>query len=355
MNYKILLKAIIGSHAYGTNISTSDTDYKGIYIQPKEDILSTRYKEQYEVGKDEVYYEVRRFLELAQSANPTILELLFLDEKFIVESSPEYELLRKNRFKFLTKKCRNSFGGYAVAQIQKAKGTNKKMNLEKSRVERKTVLDFCYICDKGKTYPVNTWLSERAMNQEHCGLVKLDHFRGCYALYYDWVIHFSHENGQGFKGIVLDDSNDVRTTSVPKNQYPEAVLYFNKDGYSVHCKDYNEYNIWLKNRNTQRYVDVQNHNQQIDGKNLLHCRRLLDVAIEIAETGNFSVMRPNAEELIQIRKGEIVSLEDIIEKAEADIKRIDILFQESNLPDEVEPNLIDKLLLEIREMHYSKS
>ena len=353
MRKKTLVKAIIGSQAYGTNIETSDTDYKGIYVQSKEDILTTKYKEQFEVGKDETYFEIRRFLELASSANPTMLELLFVDREYIVESSPEYELLREHRLKFLTKKCRNSFGGYAVAQIQKAKGLNKKMNFEKQRVERKTVLDFCYVYEKGITLPVKEWLFQHSMNQEHCGLTKLEHFRGCYALYYDWVIHFSHENSQGFKGIVLDDSNDVRVTSVPKNQNPETILYFNKDGYSVHCKDFNEYQTWLKNRNTARYVDIDSHGQQIDGKNLLHCRRLLDMAIEIANTGNLNVRRPNAAELIAIRKGQIVSLEEVIQKAEQDVKLIDEYYSMSELPDSVEPEFLDELLLKIREMSYS--
>ena len=119
MKEKIIFKAIVGSRAYGTNIETSDTDFKGIYIQPNEDHLCFRYKEQVGAGKDETYYEVKRFLQLAKSANPTILEMLFMDEDSIVVNSIEFDLIRSHRHKFLTKKCAMSFGGYAVAQIKK--------------------------------------------------------------------------------------------------------------------------------------------------------------------------------------------------------------------------------------------
>lgn len=64
---KILLKAIVGSQAYGTNTAGSDIDYKGVYAQPIEDLIGFNYKEQIEVSKDEAYFEVRRFLQLLQS------------------------------------------------------------------------------------------------------------------------------------------------------------------------------------------------------------------------------------------------------------------------------------------------
>ena len=130
-----IYEAIVGSQSYGTNIETSDIDKKGVFIQSTDEILGFGYKEQIDKSKDEVYYEVKRFLELLKSANPTVLELLFSPEDCIISTSPQFELIRKNKDKFLTKQCRNSFGGYAVQQIQKARGLDKKMNWEKNRVQ----------------------------------------------------------------------------------------------------------------------------------------------------------------------------------------------------------------------------
>ena len=349
----LIYKTIVGSQAYGTSIATSDIDYKGIYIQPFDDILSFKYNEQIEEGKDACFYEIRRFLQLAQSANPTILEMLFMPDECIVQKTTQFEYLKKHRDLFLTKKCRDSFGGYAVAQIQKAKGLNKKMNWEKAKIERKTPLDFVYVYEDGQTKPIEKFLKEEDMKQEWCGLVALNHFKDCYSLYYDYNSHYGQIANRkyeplGFKGIVLDDSNSVRLSSVPKYMKPACIVFYNKDAYSMHCKDYKEYTTWLENRNTQRYVDTK-HGQQIDGKNLLHCRRLLDMAIEIATIKTINVRRPNTDYLLKIRRGE-VKLQQIIEQAEEDIKGLDEIYAKSDLPITVDMESLNKLLLEIR--HY---
>lgn len=340
--HQIIFKTMVGSQAYGTATPTSDQDFKGVFIQNADDILTFNYTEQIEISKDECYYEVRRFLQLLQSANPTVLEMLFMPQECILEQSPLFGLIVEQRHRFLTKKCMHSFGGYAIAQIKKAKGFDKKMNWEKARVSRKTPLDFCFVYENGKTMPLEHFLARENINQEHCGLVKLEHFRDCYALY--------HSHSADYKGIISENSNEVKLSSIPKGEEPLCVMYFNKEGYSTHCKDYNEYTEWLKNRNTQRYVDIKGHNQQIDGKNLLHCRRLLDMAIEIAIEKTINVRRPNADYLLQIRRGE-VDLETIISEAEKDIDQLESIYASSDLPEDVDKEFVNELLLKIRKEH----
>ena len=340
-DHNIIFKAIVGSQAYGTNMPTSDVDHKGIYIQDNNDILSMRYVEQYDVTKDECYWEIWRFIELLSKANPTVLELLYSPEDCIVTTSPQYELLKKVRPNFLTKECRNSFGGYAMAQIQKAKGLNKKMNWERARIERKEPMDFCYVPIEGGSLPLKEWLADR--KQENCGLTAINHMVDYYHLYYDM------SGVQKFKGIQGENSNELRLSSIPKGWHPVTQVYYNKSEYSRHCREFNEYQEWLNNRNIARYVDVENHGQQIDGKNLMHCRRLLDMAIEIAKTGTLVVRRPNAEYLKSIRLGK-VSLEQIIAQAEEDIYLLDGLYESSTLPETVQKGFSNDLLLELRTM-----
>ncbi len=350
----LIFKALVGSHSYGTAIASSDHDYKGVYVQSDDDVLSFRYKEQHAESKDEVYYEIRRFVQLLQTANPTVLELLFAPEDCILLSHPAFESIVAEKQRFLTTQCFSSFGGYALAQIQKAKGLNKKMNWEDARIQRKTPLDFCFAYEQGKTFPLREFLQERGLEQERCGLVALQHFEHCYALYYNDAEHSpnSHLNPSEpapslYRGIIDDDSNDVRLSSVPKGAEPITIINFNKSSYSQHCRHYREYEQWLRERNTQRYVDIQGHEQRIDGKNLLHCRRLLDMALEIAEQGTLTVRRPNAEELLKIRRGE-VDLETIITQAEADIERLNSLRAASALPHEVDMDFCNDLVLRVR-------
>jgi hypothetical protein len=336
---KTLLRVIVGSQSYGTAVEGSDVDYKGVYAQDIDELIGFGYKEQINNNKDDVDYEIRRFLQLLETANPTVLEMLFSPEDCIVEKHPVFDILIKNRDKFLTKKCLYSFGGYAIAQIKKAKGLDKKMNWEKERVARKTPLDFVYVFVNGKTMPIKKYLEINSLKQEKCGLIGLDHFKDCYALYYSEEFNYS--------GLISEKSNELRLSSIPKGENSLTIVYYNKDGYTSHCKDYREYQEWLKNRNTQRYVDIKNHNQKIDGKNMLHCRRLLDMAVEIAKTGEFNIRRSNAEYLLKIRKG-LVSLDEIIENAEKDIEGLDELYKNSNLPDNVDSKFVNDILLEIR-------
>jgi hypothetical protein len=74
------------------------------------------------------------------SNNPTVLELLNTPEECILYKHPVFDMILNDRDNFLSKKCANSFGGYARQQIGKAKGQNKKQNWEKDKVTRKDVL-----------------------------------------------------------------------------------------------------------------------------------------------------------------------------------------------------------------------
>lgn len=352
MEETIIYKAIVGSQAYGTSTPESDIDYKGIYIQSIDDLIGFNYKEQINVTKDETYYELRRFLELLKTANPTVLEMLFMSDECIVEKHPIMDILFKHRHKFLTKQCRNSFGGYAIAQIKKAGGLDKKMNWEKEKMVRKTPLDFIYVHDNGKTISLQPWLEKNCFKQEYCGLVVLNHMKDMYSLFYNYnddpdSEYYNHNDKLKYNGIIVENSNSLRLSSIPINEVPKAVIYYNMDGYSTHCKDYKEYQEWLNKRNTQRYVDSKNHGQMIDGKNLLHCRRLLDMAMEIAIDKTINVKRPNGDNLIDIRKGNVV-LADIVKQAEIDIKKLDELYRNSDLPDSVDDNFVNQLLLEMR-------
>lgn len=335
---RCVFKTVTGSQAYGTATPQSDVDHKGVYCQSAVDLQGFGYTEQLMLSKDESHFEMRRFVQLLCSANPTVLEMLFMPDDCVLHRAEPFLVFERERERFLTKKCLNSFGGYAVAQIRKARGLDKKMNWEKARVARKGPMDFCYAHVDGRTVPLADFI---VAPQSSYGLVALDHFKDGYALYQDVP------RSGGYRGIVSEDGNDVRVSSVPKGERPVTVVYFNREGYSAHCRDFREYADWEKNRNVQRYVDVEAHGQKIDGKNLLHCRRLIDTALEIAREGVLRVRRPNAEYLLSIRRGE-VPLARILDEAERDLSLLDSAYSASALPDGVDPEFANELLLEAR-------
>ena len=383
---KPLLLVIRGSHAYGTNIETSDTDYAGVFIQSKEDIFGFNYKEQInDDTNDTVIYEIKRFLQLLASNNPTVLELLNTPEDCIIYKDPIFDFVLDNRDKFITKVCAKSFGGYGKMQIQKAKGQNKKQNWEKDKVTRKDVLDFVYVIEGSKSITWKKWNDGR-YEEKFIGVVNVPNAMNVYAVYYDTDAHlyFSEniseetriilakqieflktrkESGQpmgfGYKGLVKTDegqnvaeSNALRLSSIPKGEEPICNIVYNKDGYSEHCKDFKSYEDWLANKNDARWVDVKSHGQKIDGKNMMHSRRLMDMAREIALGLGINVRRENAQELIDIRKGKI-DLQTLINQVETEIIEIDELFKNSNLPDSVDEKIVNNLLIKIRKNIYN--
>jgi uncharacterized protein len=74
----IIYQCTAGSYAYGTVNTQSDIDLRGIYVLPAEAYLSVDVPIE-QLSDDlhnEVYYALRRFIQLAAAANSNIIELL---------------------------------------------------------------------------------------------------------------------------------------------------------------------------------------------------------------------------------------------------------------------------------------
>lgn len=350
----ILFSAIMGSRAYGTSLPTSDTDIRGVFIQPIEDILGYGKIDQVaDELNDIVYYEVGKFLQLVATNNPNILELLNAPKDCILIQDPLFDLILEQKENFITKQCRNSFAGYAIQQIKKARGYNKKINWEENEMVRKTPLDFCYVLVNGQTIHVSEHIKsynrrkELSITAEDVGLANIEHAHNMYAMY-DLVDHDIH------KGIVSKrEANEVQLTSIPKNIPPFGHMYYNKDAYSLHCKKFNEYNEWLENRNEDRFKMNKDHGKNYDSKNMAHCVRLLDMAVEIADK-KIIVRRPpeHIELLMSIRRGEM-EFDDLLEMADLKLKLMDEVWDKSTLPKSIDRQLINDLLVKIRKLRYN--
>jgi uncharacterized protein len=318
----IIFECISGSRAYGTNIETSDTDIRGVFVQPKDSFYGlTRLEQVHDDKNDIIFYELRRFVELLAANNPNILEMLAAPSDCIVVKHPLFDLLQPPMF--LSKICRNSFAGYATSQIKKAHGLNKKIH-NPQPVVRKALIEFCYVAEGQGSVAVSEWLSRRNWHQKHCGLVALAHINDGYALFYD-------ETDVGFQGIVRGDAaNDVTLSSVPKGSTPVAFMSFNKDGYSAHCRQWKEYWEWVEKRNEHRYENTLEHGKNYDSKNMMHTFRLLEMAEEILKDGQINVRRPNRDWLLKIRKGDF-DYAELMAQAEAKVVGIDAAFDASAL------------------------
>lgn len=358
-NSRILFKGIVGSQSYGLATETSDIDIKGIYLQSQEDILSNNYIPQIDVNKDEVYYELRRFLELVSTGNPNVLELLFLPESCILETSLEYNYLRVINVEFLSKKCYDTYANYAMNQIRKASGLNKKFNYEEDKIVRKDIQDFSKIVSRqdGSTYTLKEWLKKEEYTAEQLGLAGIEGFRDCYRLYTDdikWATD-NHRFDQivetrNYKGFGDENSNEPRKSVIEKYRINDwkGIVYFNREAYSTHCKNYREYLDWIKNRNEHRTTTNKKHGQKFDGKNILHTVRLIMTAQEIPTENTINVDRTkNRDYLLSIKNGD-VDLKTIIEEWTIKAEELKQLYDTSNLKAEVSKEFTRKLELKIR-------
>lgn len=352
----IIYKVIAGSKAYGLDMPTSDTDIRGIFMLPNEYLLGNHKCEQVnDTTNDIVYYELNRFIHLLKENNPNIIENLFVPQDKILKNSRKMDILYNARDKFLTTKCRNTFGGYSISQIKKARGLNKKI-VNPIDKERKTPLDFCYIFEKedGYTMLANQWLKKHKVKQEWIGLAELPNGEQIYKVYVDRLAEVKNDNPRyadiatnNFRGIIEPDSNELRHSEIPKGHQLEAFLYYNLNGYSQYCKEYKEYWEWVGKRNPVRYNDNAKHGKGYDGKNLMHCLRMLDMAIEVAQGKGVNLVRPDREWLLSVRRGE-ASYDEIMELIESKREIMDNAFAESALPSHVDEKFVFNLLNEMR-------
>ena len=394
----VAYKYIRGSALYGTMIEGSDVDTSGVYIAPIEEILGFDETYQAQVSDekhDNTYYEIKRWLQLLCQSNPNALESLFIPkDKIIGDVHPAIQIILDNREIFLTKQCFKSFYGYATEQIKRARGLNKK--IVNPVTVKKGVLDFCYVPYKQGSIKVEQWLENNGLKQRYCALVPVPNMRELYSLYYDFGTHIICEYGvdlrkeeeidklsnrlqdettmseedkkfvaslekyceyksiyeiipSGYKGIVSEnaESNEVRYESIPIGKMPITYMSYNKDGYVKHCKDYREYKEWENKRNPIRYQS--NLNKNYDSKNVMHCVRLMHMAYEIATGQGFNVDRTEIDRdfLLDIRNHKY-EYDYLINYLDEFKKKMEDAMNNSTLPENVDINKVNELLISVR-------
>lgn len=342
----ILLEALSGSRAYNLATPESDTDIKGVFYLPRHLYYGLGYIPQIaNETNDIVYYELGRFIELLLQSNPNTLELLASPKHCVRHRSPLMDAFRPEWFISLA--CRQSFAGYALGQIRKARGLNKKI-VNPMQPEKKTVLDFCHIIDGINTIPLQHWLNTRNWQQERIGLVNVPHARNLFALFYD-------TNGtRNYHGVMQKDTaNHLALSSIPAGETPQGYLSFNQDGYSSYCREYTSYQTWLAERNEARYQNTAAHGQGYDAKNMMHTFRLLQTARDIALYGEIRVWRGNREELLAIKRGAF-AYEELLAQAEELMAEIDTLFTNNafRLPETTNREAAIAALIKVREKLY---
>lgn len=337
----IIFETVVGSRAYGTARADSDEDIKGVYIEPRNDLLTLReIPDQHSDERGDVaYYALRRFLSLALKANPNIIELLFMPAECIRKIHPCFENLLANRDLFITRQAYSSHVNYARAQIKKARGQNKWINNPQPE-EPPSPVDFCWIIPAESTdalpyRPVP--LSESDLRLDECHAAAVERTQHLYRIY-----HY----GAQARGVLR--GGKIVCEAIPIDEeisHCRGLLIYNENAYERACLDHQNYWMWRKNRNEQRWQRQETGQLDYDAKNIMHMFRLMLSAEHILETGQ-PLVRFEGEKLSFLKSilAGAYSYNSLIEQADALAERLDALHKQSDLPDQPDLKRAEDLL-----------
>lgn len=328
MNFDIKHATILltahGSHSYGMATPASDLDVDGICIPPIEYHLGylhefaqhqfkafpftlgdgradsiPRYADRLLVqGQmcEGTIYGIQKYFKLAADCNPNVIEVLFTDPADILYITPLGEKLREIGPLFLSTKAKFTFSGYAVSQLKR----------------------------------INT--------HRHWLLKPPDHkpAREEYGLDPNHGLMNSTDRG-AIDALIRKHGEDY-----VREKTPESVLavYFQEQRYRTALKHWEQFQKWKEERNEARAELEAKHGY--DTKHAAHLVRLMRMCREILTEGVVRVRRPDAEELLAIRRG-AWSYEQVVEFAEREDAELEEIYQrrESPLPREPDRVLLD--------------
>jgi predicted nucleotidyltransferase len=342
VNDSTIFLCLAGSHSYGTNIAASDVDYRGICIPRNKSyyvgmgINKFDLKDKWTEKSDKVIYDLRKALSLMCDGNPNIIEMPFIPEKHWIKSTKAWLAVVTHREHFLSKKLRFTFGGYAFAQLKRI------------RSHRVWLLN----PPKGKPYRSDFGLPEnKVINSDNMGA-----FQWLVARLLRDSIHNMNLSDQTkeelskveYIGPVQSNNLDYNALDVVSkltgapDSYVDLVM--REKRYASAISHWNSYQNWKLTRNPKRAEMEQKFGW--DCKHGMHLVRLLRMGMEILETGQVIVDRPDKEELISIRNG-AWSFDQAEEYAQQCEKKLASLYNTTSLPHNPNRIAIDKLCVQL--------
>lgn len=299
----IILLTVGGSHAYGTNVETSDLDIRGISVELPSEIIGLGKFEQYQNKEtDTTIYGLRKVLTLLLNCNPNVIEMLGTKQDQIYKINKYGKLLRDNVDVFLSKKAIHSFGGYATSQLRRLQNALARDNYPQSEKEK-------HILNSIKN-------QMRSLEDNYS---KLNN--GAMKLYLD-----NSDKDDFDKEIFMD---------LDLKHYPlRDFKAIHSEMFNV-VKDYNK----LNHRNSKK--DELHLN-----KHAMHLIRLLEMGTEILEGKGVNTYRENKDFLLKIRDGQF-SYEEIFDMVDKLEERFNYAGNNTILPNKPDYKKAEEILIEI--------
>lgn len=132
----IIFLTLGGSHAYGTNVETSDVDIRGCALNSKSDLIGlTSFEQVVNTETDTTVYGFNKLVSLLLNCNPNTIELLGCKPEHYFMMTPIGREMLENKKLFLSKRAVSSFGGYATQQLRRLENAIARDRLPQARKE----------------------------------------------------------------------------------------------------------------------------------------------------------------------------------------------------------------------------
>ncbi len=347
MRENMLVKHYAGSIAYGTNLPTSDVDFRGVFCADPVNILTPFFpiRECTAVDEEDTkLFELTHFMKLCLDCNPNVVETLWVDDKEITHRSVAYDFLRSHRQELLSSKIAFTTSGYALAQLKRIKGHNKWINNPQPEEPPKPYqfLSVVQYFGEDKNLKPN-------LQSYRTGFRLIPYGHDMYG-----VCHTGHALGDK-KYQLWDDKgnlNDLFEDDRERYSTPALLVKFNKQEYKDAKEKHKQYWTWKKNRNEARSELEEQFGY--DTKHAMHLVRLLRMGVEALRDGELIVKRPDAEELLSIRNGAWTYDEVVKYAEEMDREVREVWYKKTDLPKRPDLHLAAKILMETQEIVWSR-
>lgn len=310
-----------GSHVYGTNLPTSDLDFKGVYLPSPRDILlqkvipsintNTKIDQTAKNSADDIdmeFYSLQKYLDLLAQGQTVAISMLFTPPQWYKRSTWAWEYIRQNKHKFLHKRI-DSYVGYCRTQANKYGIKGSRMHAVRQVLELLQSASDKY---GHLTKLREIWPSIEQFNADPT----IDH------------IEIISEMARNSNHI------EVRMLSVCDRKVQESITL--KEAINIYSKVFENYG--------HRALLAESNNG-IDWKALMHACRVCDEAIELLQTGHVTYPLKNAKFLLDVRQGklEYKQVQDYIEQG---FEQLEIEQAKSTLPESADMEWIEDFLYE---------
>lgn len=294
----MVVLGIMGSHSHGTYVPPSDPkaiddiDFMGIVVPPVERVLGLRKFEHWVWQRDELdvtIYSLEKAVTLLLKGNPNILGLLWLEsDDYFGMGMPHGPNLLAGREHFSSKLAYHSFVGYAHGQLKRMTAFNE---------------------DKMREYEhLTTTLREWGVD----------------------LLELLAADGQKIAHMAREAAASLGREAVDVQATLQSFRSLHKNYFSGYMGE--------KRKQLVREVGY-------DAKNASHLIRLLRMGAEFFETGQMQVRRPDADELLAIKRGQW-GLDAVRDEADRLFARAKVAKDASPLPENPDREWAERFLID---------